>query len=152
MMRFIPPISLIAFIVVQINAASLPRPQTNSIPASPAPPLVEPARALPTKSPDTNAPSSTPVYQRPRAAINTVRPTSTGAEATYGRHKVQFANDAASPRPIIIVTPGGEKLSSRASFLALYDRASDQTQLIGGITNATGRITSASQVTYSNAF
>jgi hypothetical protein len=81
-----------------------------------------------------------------------IQPTSTGASADFGLHKVSFASNANEPGVITLTLPGGVRLRSQALFLAYYDPNSGQSYLLGQAQDAQGSIVSANEVIYSNAF
>jgi len=79
-----------------------------------------------------------------------IRPVSGGAVADYGLLNVQFPLDATSP--IVVGAPDGRSISFRATLLVATDRVTGDSYPLGTITNSTGDITGASEVTYSKAF
>ena len=79
-----------------------------------------------------------------------IQPSSGGAAADYGLLKVAFASDATEP--VTVFTPDGKAVRFRATFLALTDRSSGASYLLGQVTNCAGQIVSPTDVLYRRAF
>ena len=76
-----------------------------------------------------------------------------GAQATQGRHQVQWVANANTPGgAVTIITPDAKQLSSTVFGLAYYDAATGSNAIIGQLTNCIGSIIEPNQVLYSNAF
>src|SRR6266446_2245956 len=156
---------LIAFLIcaavsVQAQIAPTPASQTvtNLLPgqemvkARLAPPLaVSAATVLPQQLP-TNGLGAGATLELPSTLERGIIPTASGAEANFGRHKASFATDAAEARPVTVITPDGQKLSFRVSFLVLANRATGQNLLLGAITNSVGQISAPDRLIWTNIF
>ena len=124
-------LSICAAVSAQAQVAPTPTSETitNLLPGQEivkvrlAPPLaVSPAAVLP-QQPPTNGLSAGVTTEMGSTPERQIIPTASGAEATFGRHKVFFATDAAESRPVTLITPDNQKLSFRVSFLVLANRA-----------------------------
>jgi hypothetical protein len=86
----------------------------------------------------------------PSTLAQQINPTSAGAQATFGRHKVSFASDIGSDRPLTVTAPDGRLLSFRPTFLALGNRATGESYLLGEVTNSVGEIVLPDHVLFTN--
>ncbi len=86
-------------------------------------------------------------------SVEQVAPVPGGAEATQGRHQVQWANNANTPGgAVTVVTPDGLQLNSTVFGLAYFDLATGSNAALGQLQNSTGAIVEPNQVLYANAF
>ncbi len=74
-----------------------------------------------------------------------------GAVADYGLQKVYFPAEI-TEAPLTIITPDGRKLACRATLLALHDRASGQTLVLGEVRKSIGELVDGNTVVYPDAF
>jgi hypothetical protein len=86
----------------------------------------------------------------PSTLTQQINPTPAGAQATFGRHKVSFASDIGSDRPLAVTAPDGRLLSLRPTFLALGNRATGESYLLGEVTNSVGEIVLPDHVLFTN--
>lgn len=91
-------------------------------------------------------------YRAAWPVSQSIRSIAGGGSAEFGLHKVFFPLDARGKRPLTITTPDGRTLACRATFLALHDLITDQSFLLGEVTNRIGLIVGADQVIYTNVF
>src|ERR1041384_6787463 len=105
------------------------------IPVFRAIPTLTPADPPPVRVQTTNSLGTVDPNYLPSTLVKEVRPTSTGAEVTFGRHKVSFASDIGAVRPIQITAPDGRVLSCHPAFLVLENRATSASYLLGEVTN-----------------
>ena len=86
-------------------------------------------------------------------SVEEVDPVAGGAQATRGRHQVQWANNANTPGgAVTIITPDGVQLNSTVFGLAYFDLATGSNAVIGQLQNCAGAIIPPNQVLYTNAF
>jgi hypothetical protein len=110
-------------------------------------PLAEPVSLAPTNGPtltDFGVGASSPVRQE-------IRLLEDGAVGDYGLQRAFFPADI-TEAPVTITTADGRKLACRATFLALYDTASDQSFLLGEVKPSIGELVGDNTVLYPNAF
>jgi hypothetical protein len=134
-------------------AVEVPVTITNGLSQSVRQAVVSPARVTPHPRPAVDAAKQARIIpSHPTKPEREIVQTPEGAAARFGRLKVQFAPDAADPRPITITTPDGKTLACRATYLALHDSVSGQSLMLGEVTNCIGYITGPTEIVYSNAF
>ncbi len=87
-------------------------------------------------------------------SVEQIEPVPGGAQATQGRHQVQWAAkaDNSGGPTTTILTPDGRQLSSSVFGLAYFDLATGSNAAIAGLTNCTGAIIQPNQVLYAGAF
>jgi hypothetical protein len=87
-------------------------------------------------------------------SVEQIEPVPGGAQATQGRHQVQWAAKAGNSGGVTttIITPDGKQLSSSVFGLAYYDLATGSNAAIAGLTNCTGAIIQPNQVLYASPF
>jgi hypothetical protein len=125
-------------------------PQT-SIPGNPAPALVLPTAKPQLERPITNASSSQALLPLASTLQREIQLTDTGAKATWGRAKAFFPPDLSAP--ILVITPDGRNVSFRPTFLVLENRATQETVLLGTVTNSSiGTIYLPNSVIWTNIF
>ena len=81
-----------------------------------------------------------------------ITPYSAGAVARQGQHQAIFGNNLNSAAAITVQMPDGKQLAINILGLALYDRSTGKSVLIGQIQDSQGEMISANQVLYPNAF
>src|ERR1051326_3395959 len=98
-------------------------PGLSPVPVFRATSTLTPTEPIPVPRQTTNTPGTVDASYLLSTLVKELRPTSTGAEATFERHKVSFASDIGEARPIHITAPDGRVLTCRPAFLVLENRA-----------------------------
>src|SRR5262245_48556090 len=138
----------------QISTNSISNPaviRQFNIPGTRAPALPTPAPRLHPARPPTNGSPSQPVVALASTLKREIQVTESGAKATWGRTEAFFPPDLSSP--ISVITPDGRNISFRPTFLVLENRITQETILLGTVTNSSiGTVYLPNSVVWSNIF
>ncbi len=143
---------LSAFTQITATAADFstdtPGIRQTSIPGAPAPPLPTPTAK---SDPGTLKGPTEGAVRLVNNLNKEITVTDDGAQASWGRVKVWFSPDIASPRPVTLITPDGRTLGFKPAFLALENRTNSEVIIIAEFTNSViGAVVLPNSVIWSN--